>query len=83
MGTTTDGISKILLHLQELKYQSSIDDGKLMAEIRPEQLGWDGLHKGHKLPADDYWFKVNYDGLIDPADTVVWKEFIGHFSLRR
>ena len=57
--------------------------GKLMAEIRPEQLGWDGLHKGYKLPADDYWFKVNYDGLIDPADTVVWKEFIGHFSLRR
>jgi gliding motility-associated-like protein len=57
--------------------------GKLMAEIRPEQLGWDGLHKGYKLPADDYWFKVNYDGLTDPADTVVWKEFIGHFSLRR
>ena len=54
-----------------------------MAEIRPEQLGWDGLHKGYKLPADDYWFKVNYDGLIDPADTAVWKEFIGHFSLRR
>jgi gliding motility-associated-like protein len=54
-----------------------------MVEIRPEQLGWDGLHEGYKLPADDYWFKLNYDGLTDPADTVVWKEFTGHFSLRR
>lgn len=56
---------------------------QLMVDIRPEQLGWDGLHEGYKLPADDYWFKLNYDGLTDPADTVVWKEFTGHFSLRR
>ena len=57
--------------------------GKLLKEIRPEGLGWDGLHKGFLLPSDDYWFRVNYEGLVNPGNTVVWKEYTGHFSLKR
>lgn len=48
--------------------------GKLLADVNPKGLGWDGTHKGYKLPATDYWYVVH----LDNGRTVK-----GHFSLIR
>jgi gliding motility-associated-like protein len=48
--------------------------GKLIKEIHPLGLGWDGNYLGKPLPASDYWFRVYLeDG----------REFRGHFTLKR
>jgi gliding motility-associated-like protein len=48
--------------------------GKLLIELDPLSRGWDGTYNGAKMPASDYWFKVNLqDGRI----------FTSHFSLKR
>ena len=48
--------------------------GKLLLQISPSSLGWDGTINGEPLPADDYWFTVKLeDG----------REAKGHFSLMR
>ena len=57
--------------------------GKKLTSFRPEQNGWDGTHNGNNLPTDDYWFKVEYNELLDSNNTIVWKEFMGHFTLKR
>lgn len=51
--------------------------GKLLTEIVTNETGWDGTYNGNPMPADDYWFRINY--------TVGGqkKEFLGHFSLKR
>lgn len=48
--------------------------GKLLADVNPKGLGWDGTHKGYKLPSTDYWYVVQ----LDNGRTVK-----GHFSLIR
>lgn len=48
--------------------------GKLLADVDPKGLGWDGTHKGYKLPATDYWYILQ----LDNERTVK-----GHFSLIR
>ena len=48
--------------------------GKLLKQILPSSLGWDGTFNSFPLPADDYWFSVKLeDG----------REAKGHFSLKR
>lgn len=51
--------------------------GKLLKEISPKGMGWDGTYNGQLLPATDYWFTVEYEeqGII--------KKFKSHFSLKR
>jgi gliding motility-associated-like protein len=51
--------------------------GKLLKQISPSGLGWDGKYNGAELPSSDYWFTVRYleDGLT--------KEFKSHFSMKR
>jgi gliding motility-associated-like protein len=51
--------------------------GKLIKQIAPAGLGWDGTYNGQPLPSSDYWFLVNYTELGVP------KEFKAHFSLKR
>lgn len=51
--------------------------GKLLKEINPNGLGWDGTFNGQPLPATDYWFKIEYVENNQP------KEFKSHFSLKR
>lgn len=46
--------------------------GKLLTQLRTNQ-GWNGTFKGQNVPADDYWFVINYDNGV----------FKGHFSLKR
>ncbi|RXR21542.1 T9SS type B sorting domain-containing protein, partial [Flavobacterium stagni] len=51
--------------------------GKLIKQISPSSLGWDGTYNGYLAPSTDYWFKVEYD------EGGVMKEFKAHFSLKR
>ena len=48
--------------------------GKLLKQIIPSSLGWDGTINGALLPADDYWYTLR---LEDDRETK------GHFSLKR
>lgn len=53
--------------------------GKLIKEINPVSLGWDGTFNNVLMPNDDYWFKIEY---IEPNDNTK-KEFMTHFTLKR
>lgn len=48
--------------------------GKLLADVDPKGIGWDGNFDGRLLPATDYWFVVQ----LDNGRTIK-----GHFSLMR
>ncbi len=48
--------------------------GKLLFQLDPSGMGWDGTYNGQPMPADDYWFQVTLD------DGQVYS---GHFSLIR
>jgi len=47
--------------------------GKLLKEIRPNELGWDGTFNGRSLPPSDYWFSLDLGN---------GKEFKNHFTLK-
>lgn len=51
--------------------------GKLLKQLSPKGIGWDGTFNGQALPADDYWFLVEYE------ENGNSKEFKAHFSLKR
>jgi large repetitive protein len=51
--------------------------GKLLKQISPRGLGWDGTYNGQSMPSTDYWFTVTYEENGTP------KEFKAHFSLKR
>ncbi|MFV5691242.1 T9SS type B sorting domain-containing protein [Flavobacterium sp. LT1R49] len=51
--------------------------GKFLKEIRPSGLGWDGTYIGQPMPANDYWFTVEY------IEQDIPKKFKSHFSLKR
>ncbi|MDI5949612.1 T9SS type B sorting domain-containing protein [Flavobacterium yafengii] len=48
--------------------------GKLLKQLSPSSLGWDGTFLKEPLPADDYWFTIK---LEDGRETK------SHFSLKR
>ena len=48
--------------------------GKLLKQISPRMLGWDGTYNGNPLPSSDYWFKVELSN---------GRVFSGHFTLKR
>jgi gliding motility-associated-like protein len=48
--------------------------GKLLKQLDPLSVGWDGTFNGTLMPTDDYWFSlVLQDG----------RELLGHFTLKR
>ena len=49
--------------------------GKLLKQLNPKDIGWNGTFNGENLAADDYWFLVNLDNQS--------KIFKGHFALKR
>ena len=51
--------------------------GKLIRQVNPNGEGWDGTFAGQKLPATDYWFRIEY------KENGTAKEFKSHFSLIR
>lgn len=51
--------------------------GKLLAQISPDDEGWDGTYAGAQMPSDDYWFK-----LVVKDEERSFK-VRGHFTLKR
>lgn len=52
--------------------------GRLVAEIKPSGLGWNGFNDaGKKEPSTDYWFEVQFSNNGIPTT------FRGHFALLR
>jgi len=51
--------------------------GKLLKDISPKGSGWDGMYNGQPMPANDYWFSVEY------MEQDIYKKFKSHFSLKR
>ncbi|WP_432672212.1 T9SS type B sorting domain-containing protein [Flavobacterium sp. SM2513] len=51
--------------------------GKFIVEINSQSQSWDGTFNGQQLPADDYWFTVNYNF------NGITHEYKNHFSLKR
>lgn len=48
--------------------------GKLLKQIGTTGPGWDGNYNGHQMPADDYWYNIQFeDG----------RTAKGHFTLKR
>jgi gliding motility-associated-like protein len=48
--------------------------GKLIKQISPFDIGWDGTYIGMQMPSDDYWY------VIKLQDNRIFK---GHFALKR
>jgi len=53
--------------------------GKLLKQLSPASIGWDGNFNGSRLPNSDYWFTVEF---IEPKDGEL-KVFKSHFTLKR
>ncbi|MFH6602151.1 T9SS type B sorting domain-containing protein [Maribacter algicola] len=53
--------------------------GKLLRQLNPQELGWDGIFNGNAMPESDYWFKAGY---TDVSTNEVIR-FNGHFTLKR
>ncbi len=51
--------------------------GKFLKEIFPNGTGWDGTYIGQPMPANDYWFSIEY------TEQDIPKKFKSHFSLKR
>ncbi|MBF4465504.1 T9SS type B sorting domain-containing protein [Flavobacterium sp. LC2016-12] len=66
-GLNTSANKKSLIYIYD-RY------GKLLKQIYPSDLGWDGTFTGNPMPADDYWYSLK---LEDGRETK------GHFSLKR
>jgi gliding motility-associated-like protein len=48
--------------------------GKILKQISPNGIGWNGIYNGKIMPSTDYWFTVN----LNNGRTIK-----GHFSLKR
>ena len=52
--------------------------GKLLKQLSPTSLGWDGTYNGNLMPTNDYWFTIDYMGTDNNR-----KQFKAHFTLKR
>ncbi|MBL0739250.1 T9SS type B sorting domain-containing protein [Flavobacterium sp. GN10] len=66
-GLNTDVYKKAVIFIYD-RY------GKLIKQIHPSDLGWDGTFTGNPLPSDDYWYTLKLEDN---------REAKGHFSLKR
>ena len=53
--------------------------GLLLKQVKTSGIGWDGYYGGRQMPANDYWFKIEYQDLITQEPKV----FVSHFTLKR
>lgn len=49
--------------------------GKLLAKLKSDSDGWDGIYNGKPLPSTDYWYNMNVPEIR--------RQFTGHFTLIR
>lgn len=52
--------------------------GKLLKQITPAGIGWDGKYNGKDMPSSDYWFSVEYTTQTNQKGI-----FKSHFTLKR
>ena len=52
--------------------------GKLLKQIYPSGIGWDGKYNGKDLPSTDYWFSVEFTKQNNEKGV-----FKSHFTLKR
>lgn len=52
--------------------------GKMLKNLDPKSLGWNGILNGKLLPQSGYWFKITFR---DDNDVV--RDFKAHFTLKR
>lgn len=48
--------------------------GKFLKQISPNSAGWDGTYNGREVPADDYWYTIQFAN---------GRSTKGHFTLKR
>ncbi|MFN3754365.1 T9SS type B sorting domain-containing protein [Flavobacterium sp.] len=48
--------------------------GKLLKQLNAFSPGWDGTYNGREMPADDYWYSIQFDD---------GRNVKGHFALKR
>jgi len=53
--------------------------GKLLKELSPASIGWNGTFNGRPMPTADYWFKVEY---MSPTTNKI-EQFRANFTLKR
>ncbi len=70
-GTTTDPF-----FFENMEVMVFDRYGRMLAEFRGNEKGWDGLYQGKQLPSGDYWFTI----ILNDVDN---REFTGHFTLYR
>ncbi|MGK4566438.1 T9SS type B sorting domain-containing protein [Flavobacterium sp. 3HN19-14] len=77
-GDGTNDSWKVKYSQLQVSFSIEIYDryGKVITVLDKTSAGWDGTYQGHKLPADDYWFRII---------RLTNKEIIyrGHFALKR
>lgn len=80
-GDTFNDVWQIALLNDELIAKIYIYDryGRLLEQLMPDDVGWDGTANGGPLPSADYWFAVEY---TEP-NSGVNKVFRSHFTLKR
>ena len=54
--------------------------GKLIKQLSPTSIGWDGTFNGQPMPSSDYWFRVEF---TEPDELGTQRTFTGHFTLKR
>lgn len=52
--------------------------GKLLKQISPAGIGWDGKYNGKEMPSSDYWFTVEFISQSNQKNI-----FKSHFTLKR
>ncbi len=56
-------------------------NGKLLKQLQPGSIGWDGTYNGALMPSSEYWFRVEFN---EPRDANMRRRtFAGSFSLIR
>jgi len=40
--------------------------GKLLKQIVPGGIGWDGTYNGRQMPSSSYWFRAEFNEPTDP-----------------
>jgi len=53
--------------------------GKLLTSFKPNDAGWDGTYHGKQMPANDYWFLVEYTD----RNNNIPRKFRANFTLKR
>ncbi|XMO86269.1 T9SS type B sorting domain-containing protein [Algibacter sp. AS12] len=53
--------------------------GKLLNQLNPYGIGWDGKAKGQVMPTSDYWFTIEFKETFSDKH----RAFNGHFTLKR